>query len=193
MQKKTIGLNGTWKQYIYKFMRHFLRFVCELRPKLIDKIGSRSLGNNNSRQCFDLKLVANRKLPQFLAEIWDIVWRKLLEENCLKKTVWRNLFEENCLKKTRLLSLLSSELQNFWSSELLIFRTSDFPNFWFLELLNIVWRKLGCWKRCVCSVLKSEASFFDRGSPLGMNFNIWEWTLTPEGELWTPRHTLGNL
>ena len=33
----------------------------------------RSLGNNNSRQCFDLKLVANRKLPQFLAEIWDIV------------------------------------------------------------------------------------------------------------------------
>jgi ecdysone receptor len=33
----------------------------------------RSLGNNNSRQCFDLKLMANRKLPQFLAEIWDIV------------------------------------------------------------------------------------------------------------------------
>ena len=33
----------------------------------------RSLGNNNSRQCFDLKLVANKKLPQFLAEIWDIV------------------------------------------------------------------------------------------------------------------------
>ena len=31
----------------------------------------RSLGNLNSRTCFDLKLV-NRRLPDFLAEIWDI-------------------------------------------------------------------------------------------------------------------------
>lgn len=31
----------------------------------------RSLGNSNSRMCFDLKLV-NRRLPRFLAEIWDI-------------------------------------------------------------------------------------------------------------------------
>ena len=33
----------------------------------------RSLGNLNSRTCFDLKLV-NRRLPDFLAEIWDIKW-----------------------------------------------------------------------------------------------------------------------
>merc|ERR1719468_201155 len=31
----------------------------------------RSLGNINSKTCFDLKLV-NRRLPDFLAEIWDI-------------------------------------------------------------------------------------------------------------------------
>jgi len=31
----------------------------------------RSLGNLNSKTCFDLKLV-NRRLPDFLAEIWDI-------------------------------------------------------------------------------------------------------------------------
>lgn len=31
----------------------------------------RSLGNFNSRTCFDLKLI-NRRLPDFLAEIWDI-------------------------------------------------------------------------------------------------------------------------
>jgi ecdysone receptor len=31
----------------------------------------RTLGNSNSRMCFDLKLV-NRQLPEFLVEIWDI-------------------------------------------------------------------------------------------------------------------------
>ncbi len=48
----------------------------------------RSLGNNNSRQCFDLKLVSNRKLPQFLAEIWDIVWKgNLIQTESLR---WHN-------------------------------------------------------------------------------------------------------
>ncbi len=31
----------------------------------------RSLGNNNAKTCFNMKMV-NRKLPAFLAEIWDI-------------------------------------------------------------------------------------------------------------------------
>ncbi len=31
----------------------------------------RTLGNSNSRMCFDLKLV-NRRLPDFLVEVWDI-------------------------------------------------------------------------------------------------------------------------
>ena len=38
----------------------------------------RSLGNLNSRTCFDLKLV-NRRLPDFLAEIWDIKWSVVTE------------------------------------------------------------------------------------------------------------------
>lgn len=31
----------------------------------------RSLGNSNSKTCFELRMV-NRKLPPFLAEVWDI-------------------------------------------------------------------------------------------------------------------------
>jgi len=33
----------------------------------------RSLGNSNAKTCFNTKMV-NRKLPAFLAEIWDIKW-----------------------------------------------------------------------------------------------------------------------
>lgn len=31
----------------------------------------RSLGNSNAKTCFELRMI-NRKLPPFLAEIWDI-------------------------------------------------------------------------------------------------------------------------
>ncbi len=31
----------------------------------------RSLGNSNAKTCFELRMI-NRKLPAFLAEIWDI-------------------------------------------------------------------------------------------------------------------------
>ena len=31
----------------------------------------RTLGNSNAKACFNMKTV-NRKLPEFLAEIWDI-------------------------------------------------------------------------------------------------------------------------
>ena len=32
----------------------------------------RSLGYNNSRQCIELRMERNKKLPEFLEEIWDL-------------------------------------------------------------------------------------------------------------------------
>ena len=34
----------------------------------------RSLGYNNSRQCIELRMERNKKLPEFLEEIWDLKW-----------------------------------------------------------------------------------------------------------------------
>lgn len=33
----------------------------------------RTLGYNNSRMCIELRMEKNKKLPDFLEEIWDLV------------------------------------------------------------------------------------------------------------------------
>jgi len=77
-------------QEIYlEALRAYVEYLHPVRPgvnfaKLLSVLTElRTLGNINSEMCFSLKL-KNRRLPPFLAEIWDVTtWLLLLKLDVL--------------------------------------------------------------------------------------------------------------